>query len=157
MTNENNSKPAEASPTETTVRPELPDVAGEHLEEGTDLGAIQIHNNVIAIIARLTALKVPGVVEMSGSIVDGIAGMIGKKTLDRGIRVDLDDNTVTVELHVVLEYGVRIPQVAWQIQNEVRQAVGQMTGKNVRAVNVVVQSVRLPEENKPVQKEGYAS
>ncbi|OGV43342.1 MAG: hypothetical protein A2X46_06675 [Lentisphaerae bacterium GWF2_57_35] len=131
-------------------------MAGEHLEEGTDLGAIQIHNNVIAIIARLSALKVPGVVEMSGSIVDGIAGMIGKKSLDRGIRVDLDDNTVTVELHVVLEYGVRIPQVAWQLQNEVRQAVGQMTGKNVRAVNVVVQSVRLPDENKPVLKEGCA-
>jgi len=151
MTNEDNAKPAEAA-----ARPDLPDVAGEHLEEGTDLGAIQIHNNVIAIIARLSALKVPGVVEMSGSIVDGIAGMIGKKSLDRGIRVDLDDNTVTVELHVVLEYGVRIPQVAWQLQNEVRQAVGQMTGKNVRAVNVVVQSVRLPDENKPVLKEGCA-
>ncbi len=136
---------------------ELPDVAGERFEEGTDLGAIQIHNNVISIIARLSALKVPGVVEMSGSLVDGLAGMIGKKPADCGIRVDLDENNVNIELHVVLEYGVRIPQVAWQIQNEVRQAVGQMTGKNVRSVNVVVQSVRLPNEALPPTKEGKPS
>ena len=154
MSKEEIAKPAE---TTTVSRPELPDVVGEHLEEGTDLGAIQFHNNVIAFIARLSALKVPGVVEMSGSLVDGIAGMIGKKSSDRGIRVDLEENTVAIELHVVLEYGVRIPQVAWQIQNEVRQAVSQMTGKNVKSVNVVVQSVRLPEENKLASKEGFAS
>lgn len=128
---------------------EKPAPAGEpvdHGEDSTDLGAIQIHNNVIAMIARLAALRVAGVVEMSGTLVDGLAGIIGKKADDRGIRVDLADNTVVVELQVILEYGVRIPQVAWQIQNEVRQAISQMTGKNVKAVNVIVQSVRLPEE-----------
>ncbi len=127
----------------------------EHIEDGTDLGAIHIHNNVISIIARLTALKVPGVVEMSGTLVDGLAGMIGKRASDRGTRVDVDENAVSIELHVVLEYGVRIPQVAWQIQNDVRQAVSQMTGKNVRTVNVVIQSVRLPQDkaSAPSQEE----
>ena len=128
----------------------------EHLEDGTDLGAIHIHNNVISIIARLTALKVPGVVEMIGSFVDGLAGMIGKKTNDRGIRVDVVDNMVTIELHVVLEYGVRIPQVAWQLQNDIRQAVEQMTGKSVKTVNVVVQSVRLPGGAKNGAPEEYS-
>ena len=151
MSKEEIAKPAE---TTTVSRSELPDVVGEHLEEGTDLGAIQIHNNVIAIIARLSALKVPGVVEMSGSLVDGIAGMIGKKSSDRGIRVDLEENTVAIELHVVLEYGVRIPQVAWQVQSEVRQAVEQMTGKNVKAVNVIVQSLRFRGEDASAGEEG---
>ena len=137
--------------------PDLPDVAGEHMEEGTDLGSIQIHNNVIAVIARLTALKIPGVVELSGNIVDGIAGIIGKKNMDRGIQVEIEDGHVTIELHVVLEYGVRIPQISWEIQNQVRQAVGQMTGKNVRAVNVIVQSVRLPDDRKPAVQEGFTS
>jgi len=130
------------------------DLQDEHLEEGTDLGAIRIHNNVIAVIGRLAALKVPGVVEMSGTLVDGLAGMIGKKPSDRGIRVEVQENTVVIELHVVLEYGVAIPNVAWQLQNDVRQAVEQMTGKNVRAVNIVVQGVRVPGEKSARESEG---
>lgn len=132
---------------------EQPEAAGEHLEEGTELGAVQIHHHVIATIARLAALKVPGVVEMSGTFVDGLAGMIGKKGVDRGIRVDTKDNAVILDLHVVLEFGVRIPKVAWQVQNEVRQAVEQMTGKNVKSVNVIVQTLRFAGESKPAAEE----
>ncbi len=123
------------------------------MDEGSALGAIQIHNNVIAMIARLTTLKIPGVVELSGNLVDGLAGMLGKKTLDRGIHVEVEENNVWVDLHVVLEYGIAIPQVAWRIQNDVRQAITQMTNKNVRAVNVIVQSVRLPGEQKAASQE----
>jgi uncharacterized alkaline shock family protein YloU len=119
-------------------------MTGEHLENGTELGAVQIHQSVIATIARLSAMKIPGVVEMSGGLVDGLAGMIGKKSVDRGIRVGFEENSVTIELHVILEYGVRIPHVAWKIQTDVRQAVEQMTGKPVKSVQVVVQGVRLP-------------
>jgi uncharacterized alkaline shock family protein YloU len=126
----------------------------EHTEDGTELGAVQIHNNVIATIARLAALKITGVAELSGNFVDGLAGMIGKKSTDRGIRVDLVDNAVVVELHVVLDLGVRIPHVAWQIQNEVRQSVEQMTGKSVKSVNVIVQGLRFPNAGKTESTEG---
>ncbi|NKB22982.1 MAG: Asp23/Gls24 family envelope stress response protein [Kiritimatiellae bacterium] len=119
----------------------------DHLEEGTDLGAIRIHNNVIAVISRLAALKVPGVAGMSSTLVDDIAGIIGKKNIDRGIRVEVEENTVIIDLHVIFEYGVRIPQVSWQLQNDIREAIEQMTGKHVKAVNVVVQSVRMPGED----------
>jgi len=129
----------------------------EHADESHQLGAVQIHNNVIATIARLAALKVPGVVEMSGTFVDGLAGMIGRKTTDRGIHVEVDDNAVILELHVVLEYGVRIPEVAWRVQHEVRQAVEQMTGKTAKAVNVIVQSVRFPGEKPPPAEEGVGA
>ena len=132
---------------------ERPDSAGGTIEDGTDLGAVQIHNNVIATIARLAALKVPGVAEMSGTFVEGLAGMIGKPVVDRGIRVDFEENQVVVELHVVIDLGVRIPHVAWQIQNEVRQAVEQMTGKSVKAVNVIVQALKCREEQ-TLGKEG---
>ena len=73
-----------------------------------------------------------------------------------GLSRTLVDNMVTVELHVVLEYGVRIPQVAWQLQNDIRQAVEQMTGKSVKTVNVVVQSVRLPGGAKNGNSEEYS-
>lgn len=130
------------------------DLGGEHIENDTELGSVQIHNNVIATIARLAAIKVPGVFEMSGGIVDDLAGMIrNKKAGDRGIRVEFDESGVVIQLHVVLEYGIRIPHVAWQLQTEVRQAVEQMTGKHVKAVQVIVQGVKLPEADKSEAQE----
>ena len=128
--------------------------AGVNAEDGADLGAVQIHNNVIATIARLAALKVPGVAEMSGTFVEGLAGMIGKPVVDRGIKVDFEENQVVIELHVVIDFGVRIPQVAWKIQNEVRQAVEQMTGKSVKAVNVIVQALKFRGEEMSIGEGG---
>ena len=141
-------------PRDAMQNSEQPESAGGSIEDGTDLGVVQIHNNVIATIARLAALKVPGVAEMSGTFVDGLAGMIGKPVVDRGIRVDFEENVVVIELHVVIDFGVRIPHVAWQIQNEVRQAVEQMTGKSVKAVNVIVQALRFHGGDKPTGQEG---
>jgi len=135
------------------ISPDHPDIAMEHVESGSELGAVQIHNNVIAAIARVAALKIPGVVELSGGLVDGLAGMIGKKSADRGIRVEHEESTVSIELQVVLEYGIRIPHVAWQIQTDVRAAVEKMTGKPVKAVNVTIQGVRLPAAEKNAGKE----
>jgi uncharacterized alkaline shock family protein YloU len=120
-------------------------------DAGTDLGAIRIHHGVIAVIARLAALKVPGVVDMSGSFTDGIASMISKNVGDRGIKVEVDGQAVSLEMNIVIEYGVRIPQVAWRIQNDVRHAVEDMTGKKVKAVDVVIQGVKCEEDK---QQEG---
>jgi len=123
------------------------DSGEDRADDGTELGAIRIHHNVIAIISRIAALKIPGVADMSGSFADGLAGMLGKSTTDRGVKVEVDAEGVSVELHIIIEYGIRIPQVAWQIQNDVRQAIEDMTGKRVKRVDVVVQGVHLPAHN----------
>ncbi|MBU4199656.1 MAG: Asp23/Gls24 family envelope stress response protein [Verrucomicrobia bacterium] len=139
-------------PAEVEVRKHAGEVDAEFSEdradEGTELGAIRVHHGVIAVIARLAALKVPGVVGMSGSFSDGIASMIGKNADDRGIKVTVEGQSVSVELNIVIEYGVRIPQVAWRIQNDVRHAIEDMTGKKVKAVDVVIQGVKCLPENK---------
>lgn len=107
------------------------------------LGSVRIHNNVISVIAHEAADHVSGVVELSGTLVDGIADMIGKGSRDRGIRVAVEsENTITVELTVILEYGVNIPSVCGTLQEEVRKSVEEMTGKKVQAVNVSVQGLR---------------
>ncbi len=123
-------------------------LANNRVGEGTELGAICVHHSVIALIARQAALKVPGVVDMSGSFTDGIAGMIVKNAGDRGIKVKVEGQSVSVEMNVVIEYGVRIPQVAWRIQNDVRRAIEELTGKKVKAVDIVVQGVRCASETK---------
>ncbi len=145
---------AQAQKTESGLSPDHPDVSTEHVENANELGSVQIHNSVIAAITRVAALKIDGVIELSGGLVDGLAGMIGKKTGDRGIRVEFEDSAVTIEIHVVLAFGVRIPHVAWQLQTEIRKAVEQMTGKPVKAVNVVVQGVRMPAPPAPVEEHG---
>ena len=118
----------------------------EHAEEGTELGAIRIHQNVIGVIARIATSRVPGVASLAGWFVEGLAGMISGKGGERGVRVILQEDGVRIEVAAVFQYGVRIPQVAWQVQSDIRQAVEEMTGKNVVSVDVIVQGVQMPEE-----------
>ncbi len=116
---------------------------------GSEFGQIRINNNVIAIIAHETAKKVPGVVELQGSLADDLAGMIGKKSKDKGIRVEKEsEELLTIDLAVVLEFGVRIPDICVQLQEAVKQAVEDMTGQHVYAVNVIVQGIRNMGEKK---------
>lgn len=115
----------------------------EDKRDDAGLGSVRIHNNVISVIAHEAADRVPGVLELSGTLVDGLADMIGKRSRDRGIRVAVEsENTLVVELAVVLEYGVNIPQTCGMLQNEVRVSIEEMTGKKVQAVNVSVQGIR---------------
>lgn len=118
-------------------------------EEENGFGSVHIHNGVIAVIAHRAAGNVPGVVSLVGSIVDGLAGMVGRKSNDRGVRVEIVQNSIALELNLVVEYGVTIPDVAAHVQTEVRNAVERMTGKPVKSVDVVVQSIQLPPEAAP--------
>ncbi len=114
---------------------------------GSGYGKISINNNVIAIIAHETAKKMPGVVELQGSLADDLAGIIGKKSKDKGIRVEKEnEELLTIDLTVVLEFGVRIPEICVQLQAAVKDAVEDMTGQQVYAVNVVVQGIRNTHE-----------
>jgi uncharacterized alkaline shock family protein YloU len=120
----------------------------EDKAEDAGLGTVRIHNNVIAVIAHEAAARVPGVVELSGTLVDELAGIIGKRQRDRGVRVALEsENTIVVELTAVLEYGVYIPEVCGKLQLEVRKSVEEMTGKRVQSVNISVQSIRRSKDS----------
>lgn len=115
----------------------------EEKSDDAGLGSVRIHNNVIAVIAHEAANRVPGVVELSGTLVDEIADIIGKRSRDRGVRVAVEsENTIVVELTAVLEYGVYIPEVCGKLQMEVRKSIEELTGKRVQAVNISVQSIR---------------
>jgi uncharacterized alkaline shock family protein YloU len=119
-------------------------VPDEHVDEESALGTIQIHNHVIATIARVTALKVPGVAALAGTLSDDLAGLVGRAGPERGVRVELADRGVLLQLTIVAQFGVGIPRVACQVQQDVREAVERMTGKSVKAVHVFVQGVQGP-------------
>ncbi len=127
---------------------------GDATDANVEQGVITVNHNVIATIARVATLKVPDVHNMSVSFVEGLAGIIGKGAPDRGVRIEGDDQSVAITLHIVVAFGARIPRVAWQVQNDVRTSVEEMTGKKVREVNVVVQDIFMPE---PSEKEPEVS
>ncbi|MEG6615900.1 Asp23/Gls24 family envelope stress response protein [Peptococcaceae bacterium 1198_IL3148] len=118
-----------------------------HDEQNT-LGTIRIADEVVGIIAGLAATEVPGVAGMSGGIGGGIAEMLGRKNLSKGVKVEVGEKEAAVDLHVIVEFGVPIPAVATNIQSNVKQAIEGMTGLNVVEVNVHVQGVEFPKEEK---------
>ncbi len=122
-------------------------------KETTDLGEIRICNEVIAVIARLATTEVKGVVGMSeGMIKDGIAKILrGDST--KGVKVELGEKEATISLSVAVEYGVRIPEVGWEIQKKVKQSVEAMTGLDIKGVNVNVQGVHFPSPREEIEKE----
>lgn len=125
--------------------------------EKTEMGAVRIANEVVGIIAGLSATEVQGVAGMSGGIAGGIAEMLGKKNLSKGVKVEVGEKECAVDLYVIVNYGVEIPAVAWQIQENVKRAIETMTGLHVIEVNVHVLGVHFPqvvvEEKEPEVKE----
>lgn len=103
---------------------------------------IKIADDVVAVIAGVAVSEVQGVYEMSGGFAGGISEVLsGKKNLAKGIKVEISEKTTKIDVNIIVEYGTRIPDVAFEIQNKVKKAVETMTGLNVTEVNVHVQGV----------------
>ena len=103
---------------------------------------IKISNDVIAVIAGVAVSEVPGVYGMAGGLAGGISEVLkGKKNLAKGIKVETTEKTAKIDVNIIVEYGTRIPDVAFEIQNRVKKAVESMTGLKVSEVNVNVQGV----------------
>lgn len=113
-------------------------------QKGSESGSIRVADEVVAIIAGLAATEVDGVAGMSGGIAGGIAEMLGRKNLAKGVKVEVGEREAAVDAFVIVEFGVRIPDVALKIQEKVKNAIENMTGLNVVEVNVHVQGVAFP-------------
>jgi len=113
-----------------------------------DYGSVKISEEVVAIIAGIAATDVPGVAGMSGGIAGGIAEILGRKNLSKGVKVEVGEKEAAIDLYIIVEFGARIPEVAWDIQEKVKTAVQTMTGLNVVEVNIHVQGVNFDKEIK---------
>ena len=111
-------------------------------QQANEQEGIQISNDVIAVIAGVAVSEVSGVASMAGGFAGGISEVLsGKKNMAKGIKVDKNDDKIKIDINIEVEYGTRIPDVAFEIQNRVKKAVENMTGINVEEVNVHVQGV----------------
>ena len=110
-------------------------------EEGKT-SSIQISDDVVSVIAGKAVSETAGVYAMAGGFAGGISEVLsGKRNLSKGIKVEVEEKETKIDVNIIVEYGSRIPDVAFDIQNRVKSAVEGMTGLKVTAVNVHVQGV----------------
>lgn len=117
--------------------------------EKTDMGSIQIAPEVIEVIAGLATIEIKGVAGMSGGFAGGIAELLGRKNLSKGVKVEVGQRQAAVDVSIMIEYGIKIPEVAREIQRNVKYAIESMTGLDVIEVNVHIHDVYF----KPSDKE----
>lgn len=106
-------------------------------------GSIRIADEVVSIIAGLATIEVEGMAGMSGGFVGGIAEILGKRNLSKGVKVAVGERETAVDLYVIMDYGISIPDVAAQVQQNVKSAIENMTGLEVVQVNIHVQGIKL--------------
>lgn len=111
-------------------------------------GAIVFASDVIATIAGVAAAEVDGVASMSGTVVEGISEIMGKKSFTKGIKVEINESTVTAEVNLNVKYGYHIHEVCAAVQQAIKNSIETMTGLSVVSINVYVQAVEFDKPEK---------
>ena len=115
------------------------------LENGEGFGTVKIANDVVAMIAGLAATEVNGVSAMVGNITNEFMGKVGMKKQPKGVKVDIIEKTVSVELAVNLDYGYNIPTTCNKVQEKVKNAIETMTGLEVADINIRIVGINMAE------------
>jgi len=120
----------------------------------TNNNGVEISDEVVAVIAGVCVSEVTGVAEMAGGFAGGITEVLsGKKSLSKGIKVEVGEKETKIDVNIIVEYGARIPDVAFEIQNKVKKSVKEMTGLDVVEVNVHVQGVKTSVQQEAKEEE----
>ncbi len=109
-------------------------------------GSISFANDVVATIAGLATVEIEGVAGMSGGFSGGLAELLGRKNLTKGVKVEVGKEECAVDLFIVVEYAVEIPLMCEKIQANVKKAVETMTGLRVVETNIHIQGVRIAKD-----------
>jgi uncharacterized alkaline shock family protein YloU len=116
------------------------------IHENGKVGEVQIADEVVAVIAGLAATEVEGVASTSGNVTNELAGKFGKKNLSKGVRVLVSPDAVSVDMALTLDYGYGIRETAKKVQEKVKLAIENMTGLQVKEVNIRIAGVNIVKE-----------
>lgn len=119
------------------------------LEVSNDYGKVEVSNEVVSTIAGAAALNCYGLVGMASrsQLKDGITELLGRENLSKGIETRSEDGTVYMDMYIIVGYGTKISEVAHNVQSRVKYSLEKMTGLQVKEVNIIVQGVRLINED----------
>ncbi|QFT89741.1 Alkaline shock protein 23 [Bacillus sp. THAF10] len=123
------------------------------MENNNSLGKVEIAPEVIEVIAGIAASEVDGVSQMRGNFAAGVAERLGKKNHGKGVKVDLSEEGIKVDVFCVMQFGISIPTVAQKVQDNIRQALLNMTALEVAEVNIHVVGVQFETQKNEVEVE----
>ncbi|MFX3616350.1 MAG: Asp23/Gls24 family envelope stress response protein [Sporolactobacillus sp.] len=112
-----------------------------------DLGKIEISPGVIEVIAAIAASEIVGVGDKHGNFMSGTAEKIGNRKLRRGVKVDLTEAGIVIDVMLTIKFGVSIPKVAEEVQDNIVQTLRRMTALDVHEVNIHVVGVRFDQND----------
>jgi uncharacterized alkaline shock family protein YloU len=145
--NEELNDTADTVENEVAAEEEQPQAEIETEAEEESVGNIKISVDVVSTIAGIATTELEGVAGMYSSFAGGIVEKLGaKKNSSKGVKVEMTESTVAIDLYIVVEYGVRIPELAWEIQENVKNNVETMTGLSVEKVNIHIEGVSFAKE-----------
>ena len=113
------------------------------LQEDENIGAVQIADDVVAMIASLAASEVEGVSAVGNNLTNDLMSKVGVKNIAKGVKVEVKESNVVVDVVVTMEYGYNIPVTSREIQGKVKAAIENMTGLNCKEVNSRIAGVKL--------------
>ena len=113
------------------------------IHEELNMGEVQIADEVVAIIAGLAATEVEGVASMAGNITNELVGKLGMKNLSKGVKVEVGEESVAVDVALNIAYGYSIPKVSAKVQEKIKTAIETMTGLEVEGVNIRIATVDM--------------
>jgi len=113
------------------------------LQDDEQIGAVQIADDVVAVIAGLAATEVEGVSAMAGNITNELMSKVGVKSLSKGVKVEIMNGQVTVDLAIMMGYGYNIPTTCSKVQEKVKTTIENMTGLTVAGVNIRIAAVDM--------------
>lgn len=114
---------------------------------------VEIGNDVVQIVAGIAASKTPGVAAMTGGTATGFAEILGRKNLSKGVRVDIKDGSAEIDVFIIAKQGVNMGTLFRQLQKNVKEAVENMTGLKVAAINVYTQGISGSDTEAAVREE----
>ena len=120
------------------------------MAEEMDKGAVRIADDVVAVIASIAANETEGIAGMSGGLTEGLARRVSGKNFQKGVFVEVGEFEAAIDLRVIISYGARIDETCRTLQKNVKEAVESMTGLQVVEINVKVEGVEFPKEEKEV-------
>ena len=123
----------------------------EYVSRSDELGNIHISEEVLAAIAAAATLEVEGVNALSANLGSDLAELLGKKNLAKGVRIQVNEELVTVDISILVKYGYTIQDVAKAVQDAVYTSIESMSGFSVASVNVNVGGVSFDKEPRKAQ------
>ena len=113
------------------------------LKEDASIGSVQIADDVVAMIASLATTEIEGVSAMAGNVTNELMSKVGVKKLTKGVKVDILEKNVTVDLAVTMDYGYNIPATCQKVQAKVKAAIENMTGLTCSDVNIRIAGINM--------------